>query len=162
MTKKIKKAALLFCIAGLTVTYSFAQTYQWVNGTSWSPVNNGLSNTHINSLVTDGQYIYAGTGGSGVWKRPLSELIGIEDINENNDLVVYPNPASDKVTITNNDNFAKEIAVSIFNITGQQIMSDKFKNLNKIELDISKVEKGIYFLKIQMDNQIDDHKLIIQ
>jgi hypothetical protein len=48
------------------------------HGASWTSVNSGLS-TGVYSLAlsADGQTLMAGTTGSGVWKRPLSELLEV-------------------------------------------------------------------------------------
>lgn len=43
-------------------------------GTIWKEFNSGLSNTNIASIDIFKQHIYAGTIGSGVWKRPLYDL----------------------------------------------------------------------------------------
>ena len=53
------------------------------NGTSWTAANTGLTDTRINTLAVSGTNLFAGTGdeemwgssGTGVWKRPLSEMI---------------------------------------------------------------------------------------
>ena len=67
------------------------------NGDSWTQVNNGLTNNSIVSLFANGTTVFAGSSGDGVFKRPISELIGIEIISseipssfslEQN----YPNP----------------------------------------------------------------------
>lgn len=53
------------------------------NGNNWSPVGTGLT-TGVFSLAVggDGLTLLAGTTGFGVWKRPLSEMIGTTDSGE--------------------------------------------------------------------------------
>ena len=131
------------------------------NGTSWTAVNNGLTNTIVLSLAISGSNIFAGTDGGGVWKRALSEM-GIEENNYKSNITLYPNPANNKVTITNNNLPAKETTISIFNIQGELMLSEKFKEQNAIELNISKFAGGIYILKIQIGNEIENKKLVIQ
>ncbi len=46
------------------------------NGTSWTAVNTGLENNYVYALAVSGTNLFAGTGVAGVWRRPLSELIG--------------------------------------------------------------------------------------
>ncbi len=79
-----------------------------------------------------------------------------------NKLTIYPNPVSDKISINLNDNFAKEISVRIFNITGQQLLVDKFKNQNLIEINVSTIAKGLYMLEIHCDEEVENRKLIIK
>jgi hypothetical protein len=48
------------------------------NGTSWTPVDSGLPpNTLVKSLALSGSSIFAGTYASGIWSRPLSEMVGV-------------------------------------------------------------------------------------
>jgi hypothetical protein len=50
------------------------------NGTVWTTANDGLSDRNVVSLVTGNDssgvaFLFAGTARSGVWKRPLSEIV---------------------------------------------------------------------------------------
>jgi hypothetical protein len=49
------------------------------NGTSWKSVNSGLSDTMVSSLQVIGGSIFAGTLHGGVWRRPISEVVGVFD-----------------------------------------------------------------------------------
>jgi hypothetical protein len=82
--------------------------------------------------------------------------------NTHNNLSVYPNPTKDKITILSDNNFSKEVEIKIFNITGQQMMSNKFKNENLVEFDVSNYLKGIYLVTLQTANEIVTQKLVIQ
>ena len=52
--------------------------------------------------------------------------------------------------------------VSANTVRGKQVMENTFRNQNKVELDISKLTKGIYFIRVQTDNCIETKKLLIQ
>jgi photosystem II stability/assembly factor-like uncharacterized protein len=43
-------------------------------GVTWTPVSEGFISAAVTSFEVAGADLYAGTGGAGVWKRPLSEL----------------------------------------------------------------------------------------
>jgi photosystem II stability/assembly factor-like uncharacterized protein len=66
-----------FAVSG---AYMFAGTELGVfissdNGKSWTAFNSGLrENENILSLFAGGPYLFAGTVGEGVWRRPLSDL----------------------------------------------------------------------------------------
>lgn len=48
------------------------------NGKSWKAANTGLRPySPFNSFCISGNYLYAGIGNSGVWRRPLSELTAV-------------------------------------------------------------------------------------
>jgi hypothetical protein len=75
--------------------------------------------------------------------------IGIEEVSSGNGISVYPNPATDKVTI--NSGFDKEIAsILLFDYSGRQL-NVQFEKESK-SFSINKLPSGIYFLKITMDN----------
>jgi Secretion system C-terminal sorting domain len=60
---------------------------------------------------------------------------------------VYPNPAVDVLHVSlNNVNF-KESTVSIYNVSGQEVMSTTMVGKNK-SLDIEKLSNGVYMVKV--------------
>lgn len=129
------------------------------NGTSWNSVGTGLCFGYINSLVVSGNYLYAGTYGS-VWKRPLSEMVGIEENTVNNNISVYPNPASDKITIyLQNINDLQNTTVSVFDIQGQLLLQQNVKQA-KTEININSFAKGMYVAKICNNTNIVFQKFI--
>jgi len=72
-------------------------------------------------------------------------------INKKNNLF-YPNPATDQIQI-NINNFDKAV---IFELSGKRVMLSK-----KTKIDISKLDKGIYLIKIQdQSGQIYKAKII--
>ncbi len=76
-------------------------------GNTWSQINDGLGSGAYNvlSLGADNQYIFAGTNGSSIWRRPLSQVV--TDIEEETNLQPkefsleqnYPNPFNPSTTI---------------------------------------------------------------
>lgn len=75
---------------------------------------------------------------------------------------IYPNPANNKITITGNRTLSGITIIIIFNVNGEQLMHDTFRNQNMIEMDVSMLTKGIYLLKIQTTMGITTKKLVIQ
>ncbi len=68
---------------------------------------------------------------------------------------IYPNPASDVITIESED---MEV-IYCYNVVGQVVFSKKAKNQEKLMLDIEKLDNGVYFL--QIDGQFVKNPLII-
>ena len=90
-------------------------------------------------------------------------LLSVNKLNGKNiQIAFFPNPTTDRITISQNGNSAEEAIISIFNIQGQQIMSEQFNGQNKIEMDVSTLAKGIYFVKIQTNAGFESKKLVIQ
>lgn len=74
-----------------------------------------------------------------------SEIIGIHDEDEfESDINLYPNPASDNITITSST--IDEISVRVFSANGVLVRNEiSFKG--EIRLDISQLPEGLYFLQ---------------
>lgn len=81
--------------------------------------------------------------------------MNVEDSDIEN-LKIYPNPA-DKFFYINSNNSAH---VEIFNSAGQIVLQTKSKNNEKI--NVSGLQKGIYFIKINSNGKTSLHKLIKQ
>ena len=68
------------------------------------------------------------------------------------ELIVYPNPASNKINIKLNSN--ETISnVTVFDYTGKLILSKSKLNLNQIELDLDSQSSGIYLLEIKISDR---------
>jgi zinc metalloprotease ZmpB len=85
----------------------------------------------------------------------FSILTNINILNENNAFLIYPNPATDKITIDLNGN--NSINLSIYNIVGELLFH---KELYKSEIDISFLPKGIYIIKYFGKDLIVQSKLV--
>lgn len=79
-----------------------------------------------------------------------------------NDIHVYPVPASKILSIKLPENLGEEIELNIFNTFGQQIFAKKITNNNGIStLDVSEFAEGIYLLRMISDKQTFYNKKII-
>ena len=66
-----------FAVSGSNIfTSTYGNVYLTTNnGTTWSNVNGNLPFINFNSLAINGNTLYIGTGGEGVWKRQIPEII---------------------------------------------------------------------------------------
>jgi CubicO group peptidase (beta-lactamase class C family) len=71
---------------------------------------------------------------------------------------IYPNPASNQVTIVSDAAFEK---VSIFNVVGENLATISTQS-KFYDLDISFLSKGIYFIKIFSNNKAVTQKLVVK
>jgi hypothetical protein len=74
-----------------------------------------------------------------------SAPVNIEDIVEN-ELLIYPNPATDRITIDGMENRAGLLNYVIYDMRGQIVSSASLKNNN---IDINELSSGVYVLEIQ-------------
>jgi hypothetical protein len=92
---------------------------------------------------------------------------GIQDerIQQRNNLSVFPNPASEQVTIRFASPVTADVQVSVFDITGKQVdILPVKKNIygnNIIYHDVSDYSNGIYYIKLQIENRVEYTKMVI-
>lgn len=88
----------------------------------------------------------------------VTELTSIGKVENN--IQIYPNPASDKLILTcETKNACYEI--KLMNTLGQTVVSEKITTNGDPELNLSPLENGIYFLEIfDKDNLIASRKII--
>ncbi len=65
---------------------------------------------------------------------------GLKSIEKNDQLTIFPNPASESISITNAEN--KNMQISIYDLQGREVLKETNKNIN-----ISALEKGMYIIK---------------
>jgi hypothetical protein len=76
------------------------------------------------------------------------------------EIIVYPNPSLDKIFIKHRINNSKNQKIEIFNIQGQLVERiTKFNKMNNC-VDITKLQSGIYFLRLTLDSKILESKFI--
>ena len=94
-------------------------------------------------------------------KAEDSSVLSTNDFSKiKNELIVYPNPTSSSFSIKLKDNTVID-SIQIFNSIGSKVLEDK--NLKQEQnIDISKLVRGIYLLKVNMKNQILLKKLIVK
>lgn len=70
------------------------------------------------------------------------------------DFVVYPNPASDQITIDSKDK--PIVSITIFDSTGKKVYSEDNLNVSNKQVSISSLAKGMYFVSVndQMSQKI--------
>ncbi len=115
-------------------------------GSVW--LNTGLINDSVNALKIIGDTLYAGTGNK-IWELPLSEIItGIKEKNSyENDISVYPNPATDNLQIEINSEVRGENAeLKIYDVVGNLVF-EKSIATTKSTLDVSIFVNGVYVIK---------------
>jgi hypothetical protein len=102
---------------------------------------------------------YAGSGSAPyIAKIKETTTIGINGkAYHTEDLLVYPNPARNNVIIQLN----AQAKIEVYNQTGQLVKTYKTLN-NKLNMDISDLDSGIYFIKVSSNDQIITRKLVIE
>jgi photosystem II stability/assembly factor-like uncharacterized protein len=142
-----------FAISGTTIFVAKDNgkgVYQSVNnGGLWTAVNDGFpisSSFAVKSLIIDGSFIYAGTS-SGLYKRPVSEMMGISENGINNSFEVYPNPVHSSFTLNGLPDDVD--IIEVFDMLGKKIYTiNGNEKQTTYQLNIVFAPCGIYYVKI--------------
>jgi PKD repeat protein/photosystem II stability/assembly factor-like uncharacterized protein len=102
-----------------------------------------------------GNYIY-------VDNINLSGFTGIDELDNNAQISVYPNPGNDNISVEVKGNFQKEIEIKTLNTLGQAVITQKFRpdNKNIFTINISGLDQGVYFLHVTSDGKSFNKKIM--
>ena len=96
--------------------------------------------------------------GSGGKLGTLCSVVGLPELQQvNYNCEVFPNPSSDKITITNSG----KSKIDIINVNGQ-IIKSFYNNEKEMTIDLRDLSNGIYIVKVMTDKDIITKKFIKQ
>lgn len=154
-TLSVSSSEAIVCAGqSVVITVSGANTY------TWNTSENTSSITVTPSTTTN--YTVTGTNGFGcnnqtTFMQNVSTCTGIESLN--NDLIsgIYPNPSNGLFNIT----AVNSLSIEVYDALGQLV---KIENINSgtTTIDLSDKEKGLYFIKLKHNNNIQNVKIILQ
>ena len=78
----------------------------------------------------------------------VEDCVGVNEIVSNGQLKIYPNPNTGQLTIVMNNEQLTMNNVEIYSVVGQLLQSKIVNQQSKIEIDVSHLAKGVYFLKV--------------
>ena len=82
------------------------------------------------------------------------------NINKQNAITIYPNPATDQIIITGVR--PEKLSILLFNSSGQRMNIPANTNRNGATLNVSGIQPGIYFIQISQGNSTEIKKITIQ
>jgi len=90
---------------------------------------------------------------SQVCKDVTTTGVGINELELEQQISMFPNPTNGKVTITLEGQVTPELTVSVYNLLGETMVGPvKYKaGTTSMQLDLSNVASGVYMVKIQSD-----------
>ena len=87
------------------------------------------------------------------WKAESPEKFGSKNLTENFEIVVYPIPASNTLTIEATGQLSGAVKYEIYNTLGNTLLSGYSTN-PVTELNISSLSTGVYFIKIINEEKV--------
>jgi len=157
------------------------------SGNNWIQKNQGLGSNLITDLMISGNYIFAGSVSSSVWRRTLSEIIGIQNIStevpkEFKLYQNYPNPINpatkikfeiaplmSKIPIQSGRGVGEARGVfttlKIYNVAGCEIQTLVNETLQpgtyEVTFNGNDIPSGIYFYKLSTGDFTETRKMML-
>jgi hypothetical protein len=137
-----------------------------------TPAGGNYFGSGVDTSVTFNPY-QAGLGESWIYyefSNPVSECYGIDstslivfntmnELPDNSDIVIYPNPAGSMFKIESK-NFISN--VEIITLSGKVVYSKKITLVHNLEIDLSNVTSGSYIIRVEcFDNNMVLKKLLV-
>lgn len=86
--------------------------------------------------------------------------VGLRDIENENNISIYPNPANDIISLEINNSNNKDLTLDIYNILGKKVRTEKISN-NQNQINVKDLNNGTYILEIKTNEWTKINKLII-
>lgn len=114
--------------------------YNFLTSSDYSPIDY--------TIVAQGTYdLLIFTNSDGNQAYYTSENLSLYDLTPTHSIELYPNPVTEILTVEGIQQ--EKITIQLFDVSGKLIYNNKLNvNQNKIEIPVSHLEKGIYFIKI--------------
>jgi hypothetical protein len=136
------------------------------SGKSWTAVNTGLTVIDVYTLHVFGRYLFAAGSYSGIWRRPLSEMITSVQLPSSQVPVAfelhqnYPNPFNPSTTIAYSIPGSREggvgsmeMKLAVFDLLGREVAvlvnEKKTPGSYEVKFDGSNLASGVYFYRLQ-------------
>ncbi len=156
-------SGVINAVHGSPATYTFnvinaqnVSTYTWNFGDG-SPTVNGTLVQHTyttNSIYTVTVTMNGMCNDQAINSRTVDVYdangTGIHQLEDNKDLVLYPNPAKDLVVLEKRNSLEMK-HVSVYNVIGQLIYNAKADSKDKHRLNTSGMASGIYTVRVETE-----------
>lgn len=151
-------------------TYSLDALVSWSpDGSTWSDAYDDIISE---TIAVDGpKTIYfhvapyfAGETGTYLLDVSLERelIIGVEEVVMNDLVNVYPNPASNQISIDISNFNGSMKAIALNNMQGRQVFSTTNFDKETIEVPTLNLADGFYFLQLQSDKGVLTRKIMIK
>ncbi len=134
---------------------------------------NGGINWNLEYTVSDGglfelgrsnKMLVAGGSNGVICVRNLDDLIANNqnEYSNSKELLIYPNPAKSYLTFQNKKSQAVQYLLTLRDIKGQEVLSEKILFRNIYSLDLDNIKNGMYFLTLTNNKEQVIKKIVIQ
>jgi len=164
--KRLRLSAVL--LLGLGMTGLQAQT-MYVTQNSGTQTAYALNNIRKMTFTSGNVNVQKTDNTIGVYALSDLKYLSFQDftvgINEqqmaaSNTLLTYPNPVADMLTIDLTGTNNRESRISILNLEGKELLSQKTSGMGMVTLNLSKLPHGVYLCRYTNGTEIKTVKII--
>jgi len=156
--------------------YIFAGVYDGIylstnNCQTWISNNQGFYfNSTIFSFGTNNNYLFAGVGGRGIWRRPISEIMKYINTNavsfygyslEQN----YPNPFNPMTAIRFQVIGYSDVSIKVYDVQGREVKTLVNETLQagsyQTDWDASAYPSGVYFYRMVTNDFSETKRMML-
>jgi len=139
-------------------------------GTDWTSISEGFSNASALTFFIYNNNLFAGTYGDGVWRRPLSEIISVQNISTENpdqfDLKQnYPNPFNPVTYIEFSIPKQYNVKITVYDSQGKEVADLLNERLSagsfRVDFDGTGFSSGIYFYKMETEDFVQTKSMVL-
>jgi hypothetical protein len=144
-------------------------------GTNWRLKNQGLESYGIISFAASSDKVFAGTIGSSVWRRNLSDIIGIHNISSEipdkySLMQNYPNPFNPSTTIRFQIKDSRFVKLSVYDAIGKEvaILVNEILQAGLYEIPFSinqfsnnNISSGVYYYRLTAGDFTEVKKMVL-
>lgn len=172
LTSGLPSTEIFASFSGLsTIEFNNNANWEWVRYNNFIFLNSSRNRATICPLAIGNSGFKVRVKNACGWSEwvdyPSFDITSCSDngIFSSNIYTVYPNPSQDIVTIdlrdqNNQPDNTKKITIELFNILG--ITKSKIQiNNNKATFSVAGLTKGIYVLKIYINDQVESHQIAV-
>jgi Secretion system C-terminal sorting domain/Kazal-type serine protease inhibitor domain len=95
-----------------------------------------------------------------LWIKLIDGISATQDLVQAGKVQIFPNPATDQLQITAKNNDIQ--AIELYNALGQRVLNTQMANTNTASLDVSKLESGIYSIRVITGIGMGEQKVIVK
>ncbi len=141
------------------------------SGTSWTDITVGLPlDQPVYTVTVHSGYLFAGTGGNSVWKRPMSQITSIGDPSDGlparTTLVQnYPNPFNPSTTVRWTMATTDRIVLKVYDVLGREVAT-LFDGVSEpgehnINWEAGGMPGGVYYLRMIAGSSVETRAMIL-
>lgn len=134
------------------------------DGVNWAPLGENMPSVVVNDLHIHeaDEYLFAATYGRSAYKIDIAKTVVSTGSNVFAEgITIYPNPASEKVTITLSKPY-NSASVELYDGLGRLVYKTEISAENNKTIDVSNFSNGIYYVKISAGNNTAAKQLIVK